>query len=343
MDMQNPRRGDGTGCEIHRADEVSEPTSTTQNNQPATLESLAPPDISNLHMGGRASVQLKAPNSGAVSSSDCDVQKDDNRIFYCLPVKALRDKDLTSLDHRVLGAIALHDGMSLYKKKGRGCYARHKTLRDIVGCDYTNISKSIKKLVKSGYLVVTAHPKDKRRSIYRVIYASPDGCSFDQVQSANSEDETTNNLCKVVGKGSSEKLGKTANPSTHYIPLNGKKESARRSNNTSSFWEPDDFLSNLPSRKPERVGPINPNTVLDQNILVLLSKVERDLQNRCSEIDPNAWHQWLTNVAATESDLSFDGESASDWAKRLLNDPFLIETVNQQADQNAAHCGMENA
>ena len=48
MDMQNPRRGDGTGCEIHRADEVSEPTSTTRNNQPATLESLALPDVSNL-------------------------------------------------------------------------------------------------------------------------------------------------------------------------------------------------------------------------------------------------------------------------------------------------------
>lgn len=343
MDMQNPRRGDGTGCEIHRADEVSEPTSTTQNNQPDTLESLAPPDVLNLHVAKKPSAKLKAYKRRAVSSSDCDVREVDKRPFYCPPVRALRDKDLTSLDHRVLGAIALHDGMSDFKKKGRGCYATHKTLQDIVGCDYTNISKSITKLVKSGYLVVSAHPKDKRRSIYRVIYASPDGCSFDQVQSANSEHETTNNLGKEVGKVSSKKLGKTAIPGAHYIPLNGKIESARSTSTTRRFWGSDDFVPNLPSRKPERAGPINPNTVLDQNILVLLSKVERDLQNCCSEIEVHPWHHWLTNIAATECDLSFDGESASDWAKRLLNDPFLLETVNQHADRDAAHCGKGSA
>lgn len=343
MDMQNPRRGDGTGCEIHRADEVSEPTSTTRNNQPATLESLALPDVSNLHIAKKASAKLKANKRLAVSSSDCDVREVDKRLFYCLPVTVLRDKDLTSLDHRVLGAIALHDGMSIPKKKGRGCYATHKTLQDIVGCDYTNLSKSIMKLVKLGYLVVSAHPKDKRRSIYRVIYASPDGCSFDQAQSANSEDETTNNLGKVVGTVSAQKRGKSTRRRAHYIPLNGKIESERCTSTTHRFWGSDDFVPNLSSRKPERAGPINPYTVSDQNILVLLSKVERDLHNRCSEIDVQAWYHWLTNITATKCDLFFEGESASDWAKRLLNEPFLIESVNQHADRNAAQCGMENA
>lgn len=342
MDMQNPRRGDGTGCEIHRVDEVSEPTSTTQNNQPAVLESLGSPDVSNLNIGGKESVQRKAQNSRAVSSSDCDVQKDGNRIFYCLPVRALRDKDLTSLDHRVLGAIALHDGMSNFKKKGRGCYATHKTLRDIVGCDYTNISKSITKLVKSGYLIVSAHPKDKRRSIYRVIYASPEGCSSDQVLSANGAPETTNKLGKEVGKVSSRKRGKAACPAEYYIPLNGKKECARGAGTCGTYYGSGGFVSNLPSRKPERVGPINPYTVSDPNIGALLGKFERDLKNQCSEMDPKAWQRWLTDIAMTECDLSFDGESASDWAKRLLNDPFLIESITPHACQSAAHCGKGN-
>lgn len=93
-----------------------------------------------------------------------------NRAFTTLPVAAIGDDRLHAVDLRVLAAIALHDGMSLVRGTGGGCYAKHKTLAEEVGIDYARFSKSLRRLREFGYVQVEEQSHDRRRKTMRVPY-----------------------------------------------------------------------------------------------------------------------------------------------------------------------------
>ena len=114
------------------------------------------------------------------------------RAFYCPPTEALHDTSLTALDHRILGVICLHDGMSRMKGNGAGCYASYKTLAAIIGTDITNFSKGISKLLGAGYISREPQKLDKRRFTLRVEYR------------ANIVGEMTNNPTEIVGEANNQ-------------------------------------------------------------------------------------------------------------------------------------------
>ncbi len=95
--------------------------------------------------------------------------------FAPVPSRALSDSRLTALDHRVLEAIACHDRFS---RNGIGCSASHKRIGALVGAHLTNVSKSIAKLIRFGYLTAHKSGGDGRRRIYQVIYNDEDANVF---------------------------------------------------------------------------------------------------------------------------------------------------------------------
>lgn len=92
------------------------------------------------------------------------------RDFACLPVEILSDNTLSGLEIRVCLAVALHDGMSLRRGKGAGCYASYATLANEVGTDVHSIAKCIAKLVRQGHVVKETQQKDRRKVTLRVVY-----------------------------------------------------------------------------------------------------------------------------------------------------------------------------
>jgi DNA-binding MarR family transcriptional regulator len=81
----------------------------------------------------------------------------------------IRDQRLTKLDWRTFACVSLHDGRSL-SNEGPGCFASNRTMATEIGCDYTNLSKSLGRLEKWGYIRKEQNPRDRRRTIYRVLH-----------------------------------------------------------------------------------------------------------------------------------------------------------------------------
>lgn len=153
----------------------------------------------------------------------------DKRRFYCLPVAAITDARLTAMDHRILGVVALHDGMSGIKGGGGGCYASYKTLTDIVGCDYTNFGRSVSKLIQLGYLSRDPQVLDKRKFTLRVLYPGLDSCQPDQLSNGNPAKvvgSPDNNFPEIVGHENFETRSNLPETDEHYIPLNGELDVA---------------------------------------------------------------------------------------------------------------------
>ena len=159
-----------------------------------------------------------------------------------MPARAIADTGLSALDLRCLMAIAIHDGMSLVKGSGPGCYARIATLAGLVRTDISNFSKSLSKLVKHGYVVREPQQSDRRRFTLRVVYGDDDSWRFDQEiqtgQQSSAVGDLTNELQEKVGEftncsaklvgGSPPRNGeKQPNSDPHYIPLNGEIDSVK--------------------------------------------------------------------------------------------------------------------
>lgn len=155
----------------------------------------------------------------------------DKRTFGCLPRRMFCDPAPSALDIRFCGAIALHDGMSLVKGKGGGCFASMKTLSEEVGCDYTSGSRSLSRLLRWGYVVREPQIYDKRKFTLRVVYDGADSLQNGQ-QSAPQEvgefanddpeivDEPANYPAEIVGRDFSETRRNLPETAEHYISLN---------------------------------------------------------------------------------------------------------------------------
>lgn len=93
----------------------------------------------------------------------------DEREFTTLPRRALGDRRLSGMDLRVLGAISLHDGLSLSKGKGQGCYAGDRKLAQTANTDRTNVKRSKARLLDYGYLFRDPDTLNRRGFVMRVI------------------------------------------------------------------------------------------------------------------------------------------------------------------------------
>lgn len=241
----------------------------------------------------------------------------DKRFFYCLPVAAISDARLTAMDHRILGVVALHDGMSSVKGGGGGCYASYQTLTKIVGCDYTNFGRSVSKLIQLGYLSRDPQILDKRKFTLRVIYTGLDSCQPDQLpneQPANVVGETDNDIPEIVGRENFETRADLPETDEHYIPLNGELYLAEARKQTPLNGAPLEKSRRLGNGSAwERQAPINPETATSANIGGLISRFERDIKNGCTELDYQAWHRWLWTVSD-----EFHDQTEGQWAQRLL-------------------------
>lgn len=101
----------------------------------------------------------------------------DERQFTTLPRRALGDRRLSGMDLRVLGAISLHDGLSLAKGKGQGCYAGDRTLAHTANTDRKNVKRSTARLLECGYLFRDTDTLNRRGFVMRVI---PDSLARDR-------------------------------------------------------------------------------------------------------------------------------------------------------------------
>lgn len=147
------------------------------------------------------------------------------RAFTTLPVAAIGDDRLHAVDLRVLAAIALHDGMSLVRGTGGGCYAKHKTLAEEVGIDYARFSKSLRRLREFGYVQVEEQSHDRRRKTMRVPYPK-DGSrpvAPELVASSDNQlvDVVDNETGEIVVKRESEN---PANPGLSKPPIYSVKQ-----------------------------------------------------------------------------------------------------------------------
>jgi hypothetical protein len=102
----------------------------------------------------------------------------------------MSDPELTGLEWRVLLWVSLHDGMSLLKGNGAGCYASNLTLFAKVQCDYASGCRALSKLVKRGHLVREQLGRSTR---YRVVFGAPDNLQAGNISPpekvAGSQDE----------------------------------------------------------------------------------------------------------------------------------------------------------
>ncbi|WP_374411955.1 MarR family transcriptional regulator [Novosphingobium colocasiae] len=160
------------------------------------------------------------------------------REFTTLPVRAIGDTRLTALELRCLMVIALHDGMSLVRGTGLGCYARTATLAQLARTDITNFSKAVSRLIKLEYVVREKQREDARRSTLRVLYGHDDSWQTGQQTGQEMLGELTNNppemvgeftnqMPEIVGEGECENGRFPPRSAPQYIPLNGEIDFVR--------------------------------------------------------------------------------------------------------------------
>lgn len=191
------------------------------------------------------------------------------RDFSTVPVRIFNDPRPSALDLRTLACVSMHDGMSLKKGTGRGCYATFATLTAELGCDASNLSKSLRRLVDWGYLS-EERQHDRRRKSYRVIFDAEESWRNDQ-QSAG----------EIVGNGES---GNGENP-----PLNGQHYSSLKGLNTLE-------REKLNSSEEARFARCLPGkTAFEDNVGAQLSVLERALKSGTA-INAVEWYQYCGSV-----------------------------------------------
>jgi DNA-binding MarR family transcriptional regulator len=133
------------------------------------------------------------------------------RLFFTGSARIISDPRPSGLDMRVYACVSLHDGMSLLKKTGRGCYATFATLTAEIGCDAANLSRSLKRLVDWGYLA-EERQNDRRRKTYRVTFESAESWR-------NRQQFAAGGLIQIVGNALSGNGRNPAQTEQHYSSL----------------------------------------------------------------------------------------------------------------------------
>lgn len=152
------------------------------------------------------------------------------RLFWTGSVNIIGDPRPSGLDMRVYACVSLHDGMSLLKGSGRGCYATFETLTARLGCDRANLSRSLRRLVDWGYLSEERQEDDRRRKTFRVVFEGGESWRNRQQSSGGKLAELPTidleqlaklptNRPEMVGNAESSNLGKQSEIDEHYSSL----------------------------------------------------------------------------------------------------------------------------
>ena len=126
------------------------------------------------------------------------------------------DDELTVLDMRALDIIALHDRLS---KNGQGCWSKHETMADEIQCNYTNFSKSAKKLLGRGYVTRERSERNGRLWVYRVVYEASDSLVIGDSKRARIVGQGDQQSSEIVGQGDQHIVGQVS-PATPSKPPN---------------------------------------------------------------------------------------------------------------------------
>lgn len=147
------------------------------------------------------------------------------RLFFTGSTRIIGDPRPSGLDMRVYACVSLHDGMSLVKGTGRGCYATFATLCAAVGCDPANLSRSLKRLVEWGYLT-EERQADRRRKTYRVTFDSAETWQ-------NGQRSRATQLTEIVGNALTGNGRNPPQTEQHYSSLKGLDTLEREKLNSS--------------------------------------------------------------------------------------------------------------
>jgi DNA-binding MarR family transcriptional regulator len=218
------------------------------------------------------------------------------RLFFTGSTRIISDPRPSGLDMRVYACVSLHDGMSLVKGTGRGCYATFGTLTAEIGCDAANLSRSLKRLVDWGYLT-EERQTDRRRKAYRVTFHSAESWQ-------NRQRSLAGGLVQIVGNALSGNGGNLPHTEQHY----------------SSLKELDLTEGKLNSPKGARFARGYPGSISAENFGVELGKLERALEageafNRLQV------YEWIAETAFVDD----RPESVRHWALRLADK--LVDTM----------------
>ena len=189
------------------------------------------------------------------------------RLFFTGSTRIIADPRPSGLDLRVYACVSLHDGMSLLKKTGRGCYATFATLTAEIGCDAANLSRSLKRLVGWGYLA-EERQDDRRRKTYRV--------TFDDKETWQNRQQSSG---EKVGNGDSENGGNPPLREQHYSSLKGLDPS-----------EEEKLDSSKEARFTARPAS---KTYFTDNAGGQLSRFERDWKANLDRYQVSTLEEWL--------------------------------------------------
>lgn len=224
------------------------------------------------------------------------------RLFFTGSTRIINDPRPSGLDFRVYACVSLHDGMSLMKGTGRGCYATYATLTAEIGCDAANLSRSLKRLVEWGYLE-EERQTDRRRKTYRLTFYSAETWQ-------NRQQLKAGQLAEILGNRLSRNGGNLPQTAQHYSSL---KELDLPKDKLNS---PEGALSRMEC--PESVG-------------AQLAKLERALDAR-EPIHRLERYEWIgTLFTASQPD------SVRQWALRLADKLVESMTADELAQWRAAY------
>jgi DNA-binding MarR family transcriptional regulator len=160
------------------------------------------------------------------------------RHFAAIPLRAISDKRLSSLEVRVLAAISYHDRMSKLRGRGAGCWAGNKRLATLCGCRPDSFSAAATQLLMLGYITREQNPFNKKTRIYRVIFETGDRADAQPLAEntraiaqtslgpgiTNSHEEPPTELDpnEIVGQGNSQHSDVVEEISGEYITLKRK-------------------------------------------------------------------------------------------------------------------------
>ena len=271
------------------------------------------------------------------------------RLFSTASVVTMRDAELTGQEWRVYLWVSLHDGMSMLKGKGAGCFTSNLKLAEQVQCDYSSLCRSLSKLVERGHLV---REKMGKTTTYRATFPEPDNlqdCNISPSKSgaiackAATDDDGI--ACKVANEGGSttcneilEKRRKLPKTAEDYSPLSGELYSAEAgrldsaklrheisstqpslsADNTESAWQWDHEAGDSGHQQ----DPSSDLTEV-QKIRVVLARYERDLKANPAKLDLQSKQASLYTLHIGM--LEKDAQAAS-WALRLYEQTW--EAIN---------------
>lgn len=116
-------------------------------------------------------------------------------MFAAAPARVIGAANLSSVDLRVLMAVAAHDRLGA---NGVGCFASHSRLAQLVGCHIKSLSRSLAILADSKFIAVS---RIGRQPVYKVIYNDFDAAFIKAIgnRSATDRHNTIGNEFVVAG------------------------------------------------------------------------------------------------------------------------------------------------